>query len=138
MKKKKPKRIKMTTRARYTPDGEPSFDGISPKIVRFAGYMFGWHKTSTPCLDCKTPTHYALHRKYSFVPNMEKAEWKREMQNDKNRNFSTRYLWNEYYDKSTRIWCCSEDCFKRITFVHMGQVTMPADVGTEILTKESK
>ena len=95
--------------AAYTKKGEPSFNGIDPKIIKFCDYAFGWHKKQATCLKCNTHTHYSLHRRYKFTSNIE--------------NFS----------KIDRIWCCSDECFKQIIFEQLFNFTMEPEEAHKIL-----
>lgn len=95
--------------AAYTKKGEPSFNGIDPKIIKFCDYAFGWHKKQATCLKCNTHTHYSLHRRYKFTSNIE--------------NFS----------KIDRIWCCSEECFKSIILEQLFNFTIPPEEAHKIL-----
>jgi hypothetical protein len=91
-----------------TKTGEPSWDGIHPKLKRFAGYLFGYHKEEEKCLCCGNFTHYALHRKYKWTSDLEKAE-------------------------RDRPWCCSEGCFKKLVFNHTFDVVVPFEEAEKII-----
>ena len=95
--------------AMYTKDGEPSFNGIDPKLKRYCGYLFGWHKKNTTCLKCNNYTHYSLHRKYKFTANIERVS------------------------SIDRIWCCSEECFKSIILEQLFNFTIPPEEAHKIL-----
>lgn len=87
----------------FTPDGQPSWDGVNPKIIQFKGFDFGHHKAEKPCIACKTPTRWGLHRKYKFSMALEKKE------------------------EVDRIWCCSETCFQKAVFMHMFDLIIPQE-----------
>lgn len=93
-----------------TRNGEPSFDGINPKLKRFGGLLFGWHKDYEPCIYCHNWTSYALHRRYKFTPRFE-----------------------SHMAKSDRLWCCSDDCFKRATLERMFDLAIPYEVSSKIV-----
>ena len=95
--------------ALYTKNGEPSFNGIDPKLKRYCGYLFGWHKKNAQCLKCNNYSHYSLHRKYKFTANIESVS------------------------KIDRIWCCSEDCFKAIILEQLFNFTIPPEEAHKIL-----
>jgi hypothetical protein len=95
--------------ASYTKDGQPSFNGIDPKLIKFCGYAFGWHKKNATCLKCNNNTHYSLHRRYKFTANIERVS------------------------DIDRIWCCSEECFKAIIFEQLFNFTMEPEEAHKIL-----
>lgn len=95
--------------ATYTKDGQPSFNGIDPKIKKFCDYAFGWHKKNATCLKCNNFTHYSLHRRYKFTANIERVS------------------------DIDRIWCCSEECFKAIIFEQLFNFTMEPEEAHKIL-----
>lgn len=95
----------------YTKNGEPSFDGINPKLKKFCGYLFGYHKEENACLSCGRYTHYALHRRYPWTNNVERVE-------------------------KDRPWCCSDECFKKLAFGHTFDCVIPYSEAEKILFPE--
>jgi len=109
-----------------TAKGEPSFDGIHPKLKKYCGYLFGYHRDSYPCSCCGKDTHYALHRRYKWVANLERS-FGREP------GGRSWYISDRDYDMKDRPWCCSDACFKKMVFEKMFDCIIPADEAEKIL-----
>lgn len=108
-----------------TPDGSPSFDGVHPKLKKYSGYLFGYHKEEHQCRCCGKFTHYALHRRYKWVAGLEKDLSKK--------TSSYWYTTQREYDMKDRPWCCSDDCFKKMVFEKMFDCIIPAEEAEKIL-----
>lgn len=91
----------------YTRNGEPSFNGYDPKLKKWGDHQFGWHNEGDGCINCNELTHYSLHRRYKFTTNMEK------------------YSQKNYKYWSDRLWCCSEECWKKIVLDQLFELTIP-------------
>lgn len=103
---------------RYTADGQPSWDGIHPKLKSFCGYQFGYHKETHQCagLNCNKWTHYSLHKRYKFSVNLEKANGE--------------YDWRH---KTDRLYICSDQCFSNLILSQMCTIDIPPDVAMNII-----
>lgn len=111
------------SRSLVTAKGEPSWDGIHPKLKKYCGYLFGYHKEENPCRCCGKWTHYALHRRYKWTGNLENAIMKEEGKPN----------WWARTDADTRPWCCSDACFKKMVFEHTFDCIIPYDEAEKIL-----
>jgi hypothetical protein len=110
-----------------TKEGEPSWDGINPKLKKFCGYLFGYHKEENPCRCCGKYTHYALHRRYKWTSNLEHAISK------ETSSHNTWFTSEKEYDYKDRPWCCSDACFKKMVFEHTFDCIIPYEEAEKIL-----
>ena len=101
-------------------DGSSSFNGYDPASKTFCGYQFGWHNDYGKCArpDCRTFSHYSLHKRYKFSVKLENS-----------------CGGVDYNHDVKRLWICSDDCFKRLILAEMFECNVPPEVAEKVFLR---